>query len=118
MEYAISLMGFVLVSTITPGPNNLLLAASGIRFGFRRTLPHVVGIQCGVYTLVALCGIATPLGNVLAGTTTTDYDTEEIAKQHSIQLALAHADYDGLRLNLIDTPGYPDFFGEAHCAVQ
>jgi threonine/homoserine/homoserine lactone efflux protein len=63
MEYAISLMGFVLVSTITPGPNNLLLAASGIRFGFRRTLPHVVGIQCGVYTLVALCGIG--LGQIL-----------------------------------------------------
>ncbi|MFT5484939.1 MAG: threonine/homoserine/homoserine lactone efflux protein [Halieaceae bacterium] len=63
MEYVISLMGFVLVSTITPGPNNLLLAASGIRYGFRRTLPHVVGVQSGVCMLVALCGIG--LGQIL-----------------------------------------------------
>ncbi len=57
------LLAFVFVSTITPGPNNLLLAASGIRFGVRRTLPHVLGIHIGVYGLVVLCGMG--LGQML-----------------------------------------------------
>jgi threonine/homoserine/homoserine lactone efflux protein len=63
MEALISLIGFVLVSTITPGPNNFLLAASGVRFGVRRTIPHVIGVHCGIYILVALCGLG--LGQVL-----------------------------------------------------
>ncbi|MEM7004070.1 MAG: LysE family translocator [Pseudomonadota bacterium] len=63
MEWFIPLAGFILISTITPGPNNLLLAASGINFGVRRTLPHVVGIHLGVYSLVVLCGLG--LGQVL-----------------------------------------------------
>lgn len=63
MEFLIPFIGFIFITTITPGPNNFLLAASGIRFGFRRTLPHVVGIHFGVYALVALCGLG--LGQVL-----------------------------------------------------
>jgi threonine/homoserine/homoserine lactone efflux protein len=63
MEFLIPFIGFIFITTITPGPNNFLLAASGIRFGFKRTLPHVVGIHFGVYTLVALCGLG--LGQVL-----------------------------------------------------
>ncbi len=57
MDILTPFLGFILISTITPGPNNLLLAASGSRFGVRRTIPHVIGIHCGVYTLVALCGL-------------------------------------------------------------
>jgi threonine/homoserine/homoserine lactone efflux protein len=34
---------FALVSSITPGPNNLMLMASGANFGFRRTIPHMLG---------------------------------------------------------------------------
>lgn len=49
------LLSFVLVTSITPGPNNLLLAASGSRFGVWRSLPHVLGIHAGVYLLVLLC---------------------------------------------------------------
>lgn len=63
MDVLSALLGFVLVSTITPGPNNLLLAASGIAFGVRRTIPHVIGIHLGVYTLVLLCGLG--LGQIL-----------------------------------------------------
>ncbi|MFK7978205.1 MAG: LysE family translocator [Halioglobus sp.] len=63
MDILTGLLGFVLVSTITPGPNNLLLAASGIQFGVRRTIPHVIGIHCGVYILVLLCGLG--LGQIL-----------------------------------------------------
>lgn len=42
---------FSFISTITPGPNNLLLAHSGAHFGIRKTLPHVVGIRCGMVLL-------------------------------------------------------------------
>lgn len=57
MESVIALIGFVFISTITPGPNNFLLAASGLRFGIRETVPHVMGIHAGVYSLVILCGL-------------------------------------------------------------
>lgn len=66
MELAISFFGFIFISTITPGPNNLLLAASGIRFGVRRTLPHIAGIHLGVYLLIALCGLG--MGQLLLAT--------------------------------------------------
>lgn len=43
---------FAFVMTITPGPNNVMLLASGAHFGFRRTLPHVFGIGVGVVVLM------------------------------------------------------------------
>jgi|KBSSwiStaDraftv2_1062776.scaffolds.fasta_scaffold929777_1 threonine/homoserine/homoserine lactone efflux protein len=48
MPWLIGLVGFSLVSAGTPGPNNVLLWASGATFGFRRTLPHVVGTAVGI----------------------------------------------------------------------
>jgi threonine/homoserine/homoserine lactone efflux protein len=47
---------YTFVMSITPGPNNVMLTASGARFGFRRTLPHILGICCGfVVQLLAVC---------------------------------------------------------------
>jgi threonine/homoserine/homoserine lactone efflux protein len=43
-----ALVGFSFVSAVTTGPNNILLWASGAQFGFRRTIPHVIGIALGV----------------------------------------------------------------------
>ena len=48
---------FALVSSITPGPNNLMLLASGANFGFIRTLPHMLGIAIGFTVMVFLVGI-------------------------------------------------------------
>ncbi len=45
---------FMFVSSITPGPNNLLLLGSGIRHGFNRTLPHMFGITAGMVLLLLL----------------------------------------------------------------
>lgn len=46
---------FAFVASVTPGPNNLLLLDSGVRFGFRRTLHHILGIQIGFAIQLALC---------------------------------------------------------------
>ena len=48
MEILWPLASFAFVTSVTPGPNNLLLLASGLRFGFVKTLPHIFGIQVGV----------------------------------------------------------------------
>lgn len=51
-----ALMTYVFVMSITPGPNNLLLASSGLVFGMGRTLPHIVGIPTGVICQLLLVG--------------------------------------------------------------
>jgi threonine/homoserine/homoserine lactone efflux protein len=53
-SWLIGLMVFAFVSSITPGPNNILLAASGARFGSRRTVAHAGGIWAGMVTLLLL----------------------------------------------------------------
>ncbi|MBB2168111.1 LysE family translocator [Gluconacetobacter aggeris] len=53
---------FVLVTSITPGPNNTMLAASGLNHGFRRTIPQMLGISIGIVVMVALVGIG--LGSI------------------------------------------------------
>ena len=52
-----ALLGFALVTSATPGPNNLMLMASGANFGFRRTLPHMLGIGIGFTVMIALVGL-------------------------------------------------------------
>jgi threonine/homoserine/homoserine lactone efflux protein len=46
-----ALIGFSFVSSVTPGPNNVLLWASGAEFGFRRTIRHIVGTALGIGSL-------------------------------------------------------------------
>ncbi len=48
---------FAFVSSITPGPNNLMLMASGANFGFRRTVPHMLGIGIGFTVMIVLVGL-------------------------------------------------------------
>lgn len=53
---------FAFVSSITPGPNNTMLLASGVNFGFRRSMPHALGISIGFMLLVIAVGLG--LGEV------------------------------------------------------
>ncbi|MBW9332695.1 LysE family translocator [Herbaspirillum sp. RU 5E] len=55
IEALLPLMSFAFVSSITPGPNNIMLTSSGIWFGFRRSLPHMLGITFGFGVLLAVC---------------------------------------------------------------
>jgi threonine/homoserine/homoserine lactone efflux protein len=59
MNYEIipALALFAFVSSATPGPNNLMLMASGANYGFRRTIPHMLGISIGFMVLMLLTGI-------------------------------------------------------------
>ena len=53
----IGLISFAFVTSITPGPNNLMLMASGANFGFRRSLMHMLGINLGFLSLVLAAGM-------------------------------------------------------------
>ena len=57
IEMLIGLSIFCLVSSITPGPNNLMLLSSGINFGIRRSLGHLFGVALGFNAMVILVGI-------------------------------------------------------------
>jgi len=52
------------------------------------------------------------LGRVEEGTTTTDFDPEEVRRRHTINASLAPLEWREHKVNLIDTPGYPDFVAE------
>ena len=52
----LALVAFALVSSITPGPNNFMLLASGVNFGFVRTIPHMFGIAVGFASLLLAVG--------------------------------------------------------------
>jgi threonine/homoserine/homoserine lactone efflux protein len=52
-----ALFSFALVSSITPGPNNIMLAVSGVNFGLRRTLPQMFGIFTGLMMIVIAIGL-------------------------------------------------------------
>lgn len=60
MEYhhLIALVTFAFVSTVTPGPNNIMLMTSGANVGFWRTIPHMMGIIFGFSFMVILVGVA------------------------------------------------------------
>lgn len=60
----LSLLLFAFTTSITPGPNNMMLLASGVNFGFRRTIPHMLGIGGGFLSL--LLGVGLGLGALLA----------------------------------------------------
>lgn len=58
-----ALVTFAFATSITPGPNNMMLFASGVNFGFRRTIPHMLGIGVGFLSL--LIGVGLGLGALL-----------------------------------------------------
>ena len=62
-EIFFALVSFMFVTSMTPGPNNIMLMASGVSFGFRRSLPHMAGVVIG-FQILLLC-IAFGLGKIL-----------------------------------------------------
>lgn len=56
-ELLIAFIAFAFVTSVTPGPNNMMLLASGVNFGLRRSLPHMLGISLGFMVLVMAVGL-------------------------------------------------------------
>ena len=53
-ELFLALVSFYFVMFITPGPNNAMLTASGIKFGFKKSIPHIIGIPSGHIIQISL----------------------------------------------------------------
>src|SRR6266567_9107795 len=68
--------------------------------------------------LLLKAGAIMAAGSVERGTTVSDFDPLEKSWQHSLRASVLHFDIDGTRIHLIDTPGFPDFIGQAIGALD
>ena len=80
--------------------------------------PSSVGKTTLVDALLVASGVLPRPGSVVDGTTVCDYDDAEVRQQRSVGLALAPLLHDGIKVNLIDTPGYADFVGELRAGLR
>ena len=62
--------------------------------------------------LLALAGATRNAGSIEKGNTVSDFTDQEKRAGHSLDVAVCHLEHDGARINLLDTPGYPDFVGK------
>src|SRR5438552_665212 len=77
-----------------------------------------VGKTSLVEALLFATGAVTRLGRVDDGSTTTDFDPDEIKRKISINTSIAYCDWKGHRINLVDTPGYGDFIADARAGLR
>jgi len=68
--------------------------------------------------LLFCAGAISRMGRVEDGTTTTDFDPEEVRRHLSLSLALAPFEHDGFKINILDAPGYADFVGDMYTALR
>ena len=68
--------------------------------------------------LLAQSGAIRSRGSLARGTTVCDFDPQEKALLHSLDAAICGFEAEGRRVNMIDTPGYPDFLGRSLCALE
>src|SRR5450432_3362286 len=68
--------------------------------------------------LLVAAGTVTRAGRVEDGTTVTDHDDAEHRQQRSVALSLAPLVHEGIKVNLLDAPGYADFVGELRAGLR
>ncbi len=69
-------------------------------------------------SILYVTGTKKRFGTVVDGSTSSDYNPDEIERKISINASLLHADWKGTKINILDTPGYADFRGEVVCAMS
>ncbi|MES2024120.1 MAG: LysE family translocator [Pseudomonadota bacterium] len=85
MESLLPLSLFAFVSSITPGPNNIMLTLSGIRFGFVRCIPHMLGVVFGFGVILALC--AAGIGSLIVAMPALHLVLKTIGSTYLVYLA-------------------------------
>jgi elongation factor G len=71
-----------------------------------------------VEALLVATGTISRAGRVEDGTTVSDYDESEFRQQRSVGLSVAPVEWDGIKINLLDTPGYADFVGDLRAGLR
>ncbi len=77
-----------------------------------------VGKTSLVEAMLFTASATTRLGRVDDGTTTTDFDPDEIKRKISLNTSVAYCDWKGHHVNLVDTPGYGDFIADARAGLR
>lgn len=86
MNELLGLVGFAFAASVSPGPNNAVLWASGMRFGFRRTVPHVLGTALGIGTLAL--GVAAGIGAFLQAVPAAEVTLKVMGSAYLLYLAI------------------------------
>jgi threonine/homoserine/homoserine lactone efflux protein len=102
MTWLLGLVGFSLAVSITPGPNNALLWASGATFGYRRTLPHVLGTAIGLGTMAL--ATAAGLGAMIAAVPELAFAMKVAGSAYLLYLAYQVGRSHGLRAGSVARP--------------
>ena len=71
-----------------------------------------------VERLLFKTGAITRMGSVMTGTAHMDFEEEEVSRNSSISTAIAPVEWKGVKLNLLDTPGFLDFIGEVNSVTR
>ena len=102
MGTLIGLVGFSIVSSVTPGPNNVLLLASGSTFGFRRTAPHILGTAVGIGVMAVAVGAG--LGLLIASRPAVGVAMRVIGSVYLLYLAVSIARSGAFRETQVARP--------------
>lgn len=94
-DILLALIGFAFITSVTPGPNNMMLMASGANFGLRRTVPHMLGVSLGFGAMVAVLGLG--FDRLITGTPVLAETLKWLSLAYMLWLAwkIAHATRPG-----------------------
>ena len=89
----LSLLSFSISMAITPGPNNVMVTASGVNFGYKRTLPHIFGIVLGFPIMIILLGLG--LGSLFTSFPVIHHILKYVGGAYLLYLAYKIATFSG-----------------------
>ena len=105
MSLLVALAAFSFISAVTPGPNNVMLWASGVQFGFRRTIPHILGISAGVGSMALL--VAAGLGVLITTVPALEVGLKVVGSLYLLYLAFQIAGGGEAKEREVATPLTP-----------
>jgi threonine/homoserine/homoserine lactone efflux protein len=110
-ELFAALIAFAFVTSVTPGPNNMMLLASGVNHGFTRTLPHMLGISVGFSGMIVAVGLG--IGQVFVAYPQTYLALKVISILYMLWLAWKIANSGPLSSGTGEAVGRPMTFVQA-----